>query len=99
MREHDFRAFPHFALHNYSISSPALHPTIGALADTINVPNQNDRFSYIHNFRLILVRFCAGRGIYARPIRIFAIHGVMMMPGNCAQRRQGCQRGGGSVAP
>jgi hypothetical protein len=57
MRKHDFQAIPHFAFHNDSVSNSAFYPTIRTLSDTINVPDQNNRFSYVHNFRLIFGSF------------------------------------------
>jgi hypothetical protein len=63
IRSYNRRAFPHFAFNHQSVIIGILYPTTRTLFDIVDTPNQNDRFSYIHDFRLILVRFCAGPGI------------------------------------
>jgi hypothetical protein len=57
MRKDNRRVFSHLAFNRHFVCLGVLYATVRALFDSVHLPNQNDRFSYVHKFCLIYNSF------------------------------------------
>jgi hypothetical protein len=57
MRKDNRRMFPHVAFNRHFVCLGVLYATVRTLFDSVHLPNQNDRFSYVHKFCLIFNSF------------------------------------------